>query len=229
MGLRPRFRTVTLSVAIACLAVTALIVSATGAGAASKANDLKTARAGVLVASDLPSGWTGTRNPASSDAAAIKAAKKIPSCSDYVKLRTSTAPLPQARSLAFADGAGTTASNVVDAFAGTAKATTAMKLWSSTKMPACLEKFTQQAVGNAATVTVDTADVTALSPDAVGYSAKVSDSNGVVQEVLLSIAVPVGRFISVYTIDVQSADAVLDPVDAAVESSLTRLDTAVNS
>ena len=229
MGIRAHSRPVTVSVAVVCLAATSLIVSATGAGAASKANDLKIARAGVLVTSDFPAGWTGSRNPASSDAAAIKAAKKIPSCSDFVKLRTATAPLPQARSLAFGDGAGTSASNVVHAFTATAKATSAMKLWSSTKMPACLEKFTQQAAGTDATVTVDTADVTTLSPDAVGYSAKVSDSNGVIQEVLLSIAVPVGRFISVYTVDVQSADAVLDPVDAAVESSLTRLDAAVNS
>jgi hypothetical protein len=35
--------------------------------------------------------------------------------------------------------------------------------------------------------------------------------------------------VSVYTVDVTGADAVLDPVDAAVQSSLTRLATAVNS
>ncbi len=104
-----------------------------------------------------------------------------------------------------------------------------MKLWSSSKMPACLEKFTQQAVGTSATVTVDIADMSSLSPDAVGYTAKVTDSGGATQEILLSFAVPVGRYISVYTVDVSSADAVLDPVDAAVESSLARLDAAVNS
>jgi hypothetical protein len=181
------------------------------------------------VSGDFPAGWTGSRSPATSDADVIKAAKKIPSCTDFVKLRTMTAPLPEARSLAFDDGAGVTASNVVNVFSSTSKSNTAMKLWSNSKMPACLEKFTQQAVGTSATVTVDLADMSSLSADAVGYTAKVTDSDGVLQEVLLSFAVPVGRYISVYTVDVSSADAVLDPVDAAVESSLARLDAAVNA
>ncbi len=117
MGHRPRFR----AAAVAVLAATTLLVAASAAGAASKGNDLKTARTGVLVSSDFPAGWTGSRPPATSDADVIKAAKKIPSCSDFVKLRTMTAPLPEARSLAFDDGAGITASNLVNVLSSTAK------------------------------------------------------------------------------------------------------------
>jgi hypothetical protein len=224
-----RSRRSVLATIATCMIATLFLALAPAASAASKASDLKVARTGVLVTSDFPAGWSGSRNPSASDAAAIKAGKKIPSCSDFVKLRTLTAPLPQARSLAFDGGSGVTASNTVDAFSSTARAKASMTLWSSTKMPTCLEKYTQKAAGSDVTITVDTADLSSLSSDAVGYTAKVADANGTTREVLLSFAVPVGRYVSVYTVDVTGADAVLDPVDAAVQSSLTRLATAVNS
>ena len=218
-----------LGTALACLAATTVLLSGPAAGAASSSAALKTAREGVLVTGDFPTGWSGTRPESTSDSQVIKAAKKIPSCSDYVKLRTTTAKLPEARSLDFSDGLGTSASNVVNVFSSTAKAKSAMKLWSSSKMPACLEKFTQQAVGTEATVTIDNADVASLGAGAVGYTAEITDATGVTVEVLLSIAVPVGSYVSVFTIDVQSETAALDAVETAVNSALTRLEDAVKS
>lgn len=217
-----------LALTVACMTAAVVLTLGPAAGA-TKAGDLTTARQGALVASDFPTGWSGTRAKPTPDAKVIKLAKTIPSCSDYVKMRTTTAKLPAARSLDFADGQGTKASNVVNVFSNTKQAGATMKLWSSAKMPACLEKFTQAAAGTGVTVVVEPVDVSSLSPDAIGYTAKIAGADNIVQEALLSFAVPVGKYVSVFTVDVSSANAVLDPVDTAVQASLGRLDDAVKA
>jgi len=224
MGHRLR-RTATVFIAVASVAALGIVAGAPVASA-SKADDVKTARAGVLIASDFPTGWSGTRANSPSDAAVIKQASSIKDCKSYVALRKLTQNLPKAHSLDFSDGTTSTMSNVVNAFASTGKVSAAMKLFSSSTIASCLEQYTQKAVGNKGTVTLTPANITGLGADTVGYTADIADASGTVVDQLLTFAVPVGRYISAYTVEVQSADAPIATIDAAVNASITRLQDA---
>src|SRR4051812_46234059 len=104
-----RFAAVASIVAVLLFAVFGAAPVAGASNAASKADDVKVARTGTLVAVDFPSNYTGTRSEPISDAEAIKIASRIPACSQYVKLRRITTVLPEARSLEYSDGVATTA------------------------------------------------------------------------------------------------------------------------
>ena len=93
--MRPRLRT---TATIAAAVAAAYLVLATPAGAASKSDDVATARQGDFQASDFPSTWTGTRNKSANDAQIIKLAGKIPACKQYVVVRKAASTLPNARS-----------------------------------------------------------------------------------------------------------------------------------
>jgi hypothetical protein len=224
MGHRLR-RTTTVFVTVAAVAALGIVCAAPIAGA-SKADDVKTARTGVLIASDFPAGWSGTRANSPSDAAVIKRASSIKDCKNYVALRKLTQALPKAHSLDYSDGSTSTMSNVVNAFATTGKMNAAMKLFSSSTIASCLEQYTQKAVGSKGTVTLTPADISGLGADTVGYTADIADSSGTVVDQLLTFAVPVGRYISAYTVEVQSSDAPIATIDAAVNASITRLQDA---
>jgi hypothetical protein len=224
MGHRLR-RTAAVFIAVASVAALGIVAGAPVAGA-SKADDVKTARAGVLIPSDFPTGWSGTRASSPSDAAVIKRASSIKDCKDYVALRKLTQALPKAHSLEYSDGATSTMSNVVNVFPTTSKVNARMKLFSSSSLAPCLEQYTQKAVGSNGTVTVSPANVTGLGDATVGYTVDIADASGTVVEELLTFAVPVGRYISAYTVDVKSAGAPIDTIDAAVNASVTRLQDA---
>ena len=211
---------------IVASAMAVLVFVLAPAASASKADDLKTARQGLLQTSDFPTGWTGTRASSPSDATVIKALAKIPACKDYVAVRKLSASASKVRSLEFSDGSTTTASNAVSVFAATAKASAALKLFAKSTVATCLEQFTQKSIGTQGIVKVTPADVTGLGANTVGYTADVADSSGTIQEELVTFAVPVGRFISVYTVDLKSKDAPISTVQDAVNSSITRLQNA---
>jgi hypothetical protein len=200
--------------------------SCSPAAHASKADDVQTARQGLLIAGDFPAGWNGTRSQAAPDATVIKQASRIKTCADYVSLRKQTATLPKAHSREFADGTTSTMSNIVNAFASTRTAKNAIAFFSKASVPKCLEQLTQKAIGSQGKVAVRVADVSGLGSDTVGYTADVTDGGGTVVDQLLTFAVPVGRYISVYTVEVHSSDAPVDTLDAAVNSSITRLQQA---
>jgi hypothetical protein len=221
MGHRLR-STVTVVASVATL----LVLVAAPAAHASRAGDTATARQGVLVKGDFPTGWNGTRSQAAPDATVIKQASKVKACADYVALRKLTVNLPKARSLEFDDGTTSKMSNVVNAFASARKVSDALALFSKATVPTCLEQVTQKAAGSQVKVAVRAADVSGLGSDAVGYTADITDNDGALVDQLLTFAVPVGRYISVYTVDVQSAEAPLATLDAAVGTSITRLQNA---
>ena len=218
-----RLRT-TLTV-VASVAAT-LVFAVAPAASASKADDVQIARQGLLETSDFPTGWSGTRASVPSDATVIKALAKIPACKDYLAVRKLSASASKARSLEYGDGSTTTASNVVNAFATSAKASAALKVFAKSTVATCLEQYTQKGIGTQGIVKVSPADVTGLGANTVGYTADVADSSGTVQEQLLTFAVPVGRFISVYTVEVKSNDAPISTVEDAVNASITRLTDA---
>jgi len=203
-----------------------LLFAAAPAASASKADDVSTARQGVLQTSDFPTGWTGTRLNSPSDATVIKTLAKIPACKDYVAVRKLSAAASKARSLEYGDGSTTTVSNVVNAFGTPAKASAALKIFAKSTVATCLEQYTQKSLGTQGVVKVSPADVTGLGANTVGYTADVADSSGTIQEELLTFAVPVGSFISVYTVEVKSNDAPISTVQDAINSSITRLTTA---
>ncbi len=224
MGHRLRTSTTTITAGFAAVAsVVAVLLFATAPVAgASKADDVKAARAGTLVAVDFPSDWTGTRSQAISDEQAIKVASKIPGCSQYVKLRKITAVLPEARSLEYSDGVATTASNVVTAFSSHAKAAAALKLFSGSTIASCLEKFTVKGAGGGIEVSVAQSDVSNLGDAAIAYTAEVSAPDGSKAK-FINIAVKVGRFVDVYSFQNSDDNPPNDILEAATASSLTRL------
>lgn len=213
--------------AVAAVA-TLVVVAGAPAAHASKADDVKTARKGVLIASDFPSGWSGTRNTTISDAQAIRVAGRIPSCKDYVKLRKLMSPLPEARSLEFDDGSGTTMDNNVKVFASAAKVSAAMKLFGSTANPDCLAKFTESALDAGWSVSVEPTELSGLPAGTVAYTANVADDTGTVVQQYRTIVVPDGRYVVVYNVGVTTSTPPIDAIDAAAESSLQRLDAAIS-
>jgi hypothetical protein len=221
-----RLRTIVTFVA----SVAALVLLAGAPAAlASKADDVKTARQGVLVSSDFPSGWSGTRNTDVPDAQAIKIASRIPACKDYVKLRKLMIPLAEARSLSYDNGAGTTLDNNVRAFGSEAKAKAGMALFGSDKNPDCLAKFTETALDEGWTASVERTELTGLPSGTVAYTANIADGTGAVVQQYRTIVVPAGRYVAVYNIGVTTSDPPIDVIDAAAATSLTRLGAAIGS
>ncbi|MFN8027735.1 MAG: hypothetical protein U0W40_15660 [Acidimicrobiia bacterium] len=222
-----RLRSTITATAAVTLAVLAATIGFAPAASASRASDVKDARAGVLVAGDFPAGWTGSRNASPSDAKAIAVASKIPSCTDYVKLRKSMVGLPQARSLEFDDGAGTQMDNNVRVFASSAKVNAAMKLFGSSQNPDCLGKITEAGLDTGWTATVEPTDLTGLPEGTVAYTADIADDSGTVVQQYRTIVVPADRFVAVYNIGVTTSTPPIDAIDAAANSSLTRLSDAI--
>ncbi len=95
------------------------------AGAASvpagAASDRTVARAGTLVAKDVPSAWTSKPPDNSGEQALKKAAAGIPTCREYLAVRKSTDTATNAESRTFTDGANEL-SNEVWVFPNAAKA-----------------------------------------------------------------------------------------------------------
>jgi len=208
---------------VASVAATLLFVAAPAASA-SKADDINTARQGDFQASDFPSTWSGTRNTSPNDAQIIKIAGKVPACKQYVVVRKAASGLPNARSLEYDDGAGTTASNTVYAFPSPAKATAAVKTYSGSTIPTCLDKLTSTSI-KGAQVSVSPVDVGTLGDQSIAYSGDITASDGSRAQVLSAI-VRVGRFVDVYSFQTQSGSPPSDQINAAVDASITRLTTA---
>lgn len=202
---------------------TLVVVTAAPAAHASRASDTRDARQGALQTNDFPSGWTGTRSTAVSDAQAIKVASKIPGCEAYVKLRKLTSVLPEARSLDYSDGVATTAGNVVTAFANATKAAAAIKIFGGSTMAPCLQKFTAKGAGGGIDVTVAQNDISDLGDRAVGYTSEVKAPDGSSAK-FLTVAVQTGRFVDVYTFMNTDDNPPNDILEAAMRSSLTRLE-----
>jgi hypothetical protein len=221
----------------------ALCVTAPVAGAASGGGDAKIAKAGVLVASDLPATWSEHKRDTSSDNAADAAAAKIPSCKAYRSFRQSLEAVKRSRvqSPDFELGQSTF-NNTVNVFASEKSADKVLTTFGGSTIATCTEKlFTallrQQIASDKKTaaqvkgieVVVEPYDVTNYGDDTVAYegSATVTLKDGTTINIGLgNTAVRVGRAVSDYSYTVFDQAAV-DALSPAVEKSIARLQAAL--
>ncbi len=225
------------------LAVASLAAGAAGAGAVSTSGDVALAKQGVLVAADLPEGWSGANNTGLSDAAVIKVAKTVPGCAKYIALKNLTHATPQARSLDWSD-TSRDISNEVDVFANEAKARAALALYANPTVAKCLDglftkvltsQFAKEPTleGKVKKVSVDITKqpITGLGDESVVYegNATVTLKDGTQQTIGLgNAAVRVGRVASDYSYSTTDA-ALPDVLQPAIDSSLARLQSAAGS
>jgi hypothetical protein len=136
--LRPWHAGLATLVAIAASLAT-VCVFAVDAGAASKATDLKIAKAGLLRTSDFPSTWTQKKHDSSGDAEVEKAASKISSCQKYLTFMKTIKKNPRELSPDF-ELDQSSISNTVNVSTSVKAATSAMAAFGSSSMPTCLNK-----------------------------------------------------------------------------------------
>jgi hypothetical protein len=136
--------TVIVTVIVTVLVVGALAatlgVTGASAAAAASASDAQLGRAGVLVASDFPAGWTESKRAKSSDTALDAAAAKIASCKPFVAFSKANRKYRRAQSANF-DLASSTVTNAVSVYPSAAKAAAVITTFTDERMPACLEKL----------------------------------------------------------------------------------------
>jgi hypothetical protein len=206
--------------------------------AATRAEDVQIAKAGTLVAADLPATFTSTPAPSSSSSAdKIELAKGIPGCAPYIALQKVTAAQPQAISPDFDDEASTV-SNEVDVFKKDRAAADALALFAKPSMVGCLQKFYKKVVSQAATpdtgvtslsVTLDRRDIAGLGDDSVVYEGNVTlvAPDGSQELIVMGIAaIQVGRAVDVVMYQTSSPD-VAAIVTPAIDASVARLRTAL--
>jgi hypothetical protein len=130
-----------LAALLAGLVGAAAIVVAIPAGAASTStSDRAIARAGVLVRTDFPSGWKQGPRSDSSDAELEAKAKNIDACKPFIAFSKVNRANPHATSPNF-DHSQSNVTNAVSVYPSDAKAVAAMRTFSDTRVPRCLERL----------------------------------------------------------------------------------------
>jgi hypothetical protein len=117
--------------------VVALVVLGALAVPAGAATDADVAKAGVLVLTDFPSGWTQSPRAKSSDAALDAAAAKVKSCAPFSAFTKANRKNPRAESPNF-DEQQSNVTNSVSIYPSTARAVAAMHTFSDRRLPSCL-------------------------------------------------------------------------------------------
>jgi hypothetical protein len=232
-----RLRHLVVGALVAGAVIASLAMSASAAG---DSKDVQLAKTGVLVPTDFPAGWTSEKATGLSDAAIIKLASPISSCSKYVALKKLTHATPKANSPEFSDQSRQI-SNEVDVFSSPAKAGAAVTLYGSKSVATCLERvftkvFTQQLAKEPNTkgkvksvmVTLEAQSIAALGEQNVVYegNVQVSLKDGTTEQIGLgNAAVRVGRVVDDFTY--QTTDAPLtDVLGTLVDASLARVQAA---
>jgi hypothetical protein len=126
--------------AVAVAVVAAGGAPAVGAGAASPAAEGAIARAGVLVLSDFPSGWSQVSRPKSSDAALDALAGKFKSCAPFLAFSRTSREHPRVQSPNFDDGQSQV-SNSVSVYSSPETASAAMKTFADARMHDCIGRI----------------------------------------------------------------------------------------
>ena len=126
------------------LGLTLLTVASLGAlaapGAGAATTDKQIARAGVLVQTDFPEGWTTSARAKTPDAVLDAAAARIVSCKPFVAYSKANKKSPRAKSPNF-DHAQSNVTNAVSVFPSEAKAKATIRMFSDSRMPDCLQKL----------------------------------------------------------------------------------------
>jgi hypothetical protein len=103
------------------------------------ATDREVASAGVLQLSDFPTGWSRSPRAEADDPLLDKTAAKIKACKPFLAFTKANRTHPRKRSPNF-DESQARVSNAVTVFPSTAKAVGAMRTFSHTRVPSCLEQ-----------------------------------------------------------------------------------------
>jgi hypothetical protein len=115
----------------------AMATAAPGTAAAS--SDQQIARAGVLVRSDFPAGWTRSTRGQTSDTALDAATAKVASCDPFVAFTKLNRKNPRAKSPNF-DHDQSNVTNAVSVYPSTAKAVTAIETLADSRLPDCYQR-----------------------------------------------------------------------------------------
>jgi hypothetical protein len=226
---------VTRRVALAVLAAAMLVVlAAPGAGAAT--SDKQLARAGVLVKSDFPAGWTQRARAKTPDDALDALAAKVVSCKPYLAFSKANRRNPRVNSPTF-EQSQSNVTNAVSVYTSVAKAVSAIATFSDPRMPDCLQKvvnavYEQQFKKDKQTAAQVTSVTTSIAPvpevrlgdQAVAYQGTVDIGlkDGTTQTIGLGFAkARVGKVVSGYAWSSDTdISATLQP---AIVTSVNRL------
>jgi hypothetical protein len=221
---------------VLAFAVLVVTVVATSAAAATRSSDSSIARAGVVVQTDFPAGFTA-QGTSSSAADLIKSAKGVDGCAPYVSILKTSMPLPQGKSLWFGDGSRSVGNDVV-VYASDRAAGAALALYARPSVVGCIESLAEKQVRqnprlNASlddvTARLDRQDIAGLGDDSVVYEGDVvvTKTDGSTTQIGVgTAAVRVGRAVDVVSYNTTGGDLteILTPV---IDASVTRLRTAL--
>jgi hypothetical protein len=158
-------------------------------------------RAGVVVASDVPSGWTAGPHPKKSD----QSLRGIPSCKTVIAVDAAAERnTTQARSAKFSDpttgGKTSTAENTVFVFNDAAGASRFLAVYAKSDASECLRASVARQIGSQATTTASPiGDLGDLGDGRVGYEVVVQGPDASGQQISLFadvVFVRVGRAIA---------------------------------
>jgi hypothetical protein len=121
------------------IAASCVALVAPGAAAAAT-TDKQLARAGVLVLSDFPAGWTTSARAKTPDAELDAAATKIATCKPFIAFGKANKMNPRAKSPNF-DQSQSNVTNTVSVYPSDTKAESAIRTFSDQRMPDCLQKL----------------------------------------------------------------------------------------
>ena len=217
-----------LVVCVGAVVAIGVLAPAVGAASTGSATDKEIAKAGVLVAGDLPATYAESPRDMSSDKETDKLAAKIRACKKLVAFMKAVDKYPEAKSDDFDQGQ-TQIDNTVTVFPTAAKAKAAVDAYSATGLPKCfgqlVGKLAQQAGGTAQAEIKKVQDVTA-GDQAVAYEGPVTitESDGSTSTLAFgNLVIRVGRGVAVYSYNHDAETSITDDLKNAVVSSGTRL------
>lgn len=229
-----RFARLSALPAAAFLTITLVAGPATAA-----TSDAQIAKAGVIVASDLPTTWTSSPPDNSGNKQVEKIAAKVPSCKQYLAFSKANKGTTNAESRDFSLG-DDDLSNKAFVYKSNAAASKAMKAIGATNVADCLTTVFQKVLdaqiasdpASARTVKSATASIepvtalTGVGDDAVGYAGglDIQLTDGTAQQLLLGVlAVRNGRALTTFSFSAPPTDSAFTTVlDNAINASLTR-------
>jgi len=210
----------------------ALAASSTvGAGAATKSSssDTAIAKQGVLVSADFPAEWTATPSKASSDAATEKVAATIPDCKQYIVFEKSVKAVPRAKSPDF-DLGNSSISNTTSVFTNAARATSAMRVFQSSKTESCINKlFSKLVTTKDVTFTGHIQSVAlGVGSQSVGYAGTITASSSASNTQTFGVglfAIRTGRGVGMYSYFSDTDETTV--LSDAINTSMTRFQAAL--
>jgi len=230
---------VTARVFVPALVVVVSLVALGAASGAVSVSDEELARAGVLVVSDFPAGWTASARATTSDAVLDAAAAKVASCRPFVAFSRANKKNPRAKSPNI-ELQHSNVTNAVSVYPSAARAAAAMRTFADPRLPDCLERlfravFARQLKSNEQVADQVESITTSIAPvpdvrvgdEAVGYQGTVDVGlrDGTTQTIGLGVvSARVGSAVTGFS---WTADSDIAPaLQPAIVKSVSRLQDA---